>query len=151
MAIYYLIFLAVVQGVTEVLPISSSAHLILERDLVSAIGLPPAEDTAADQLAFDIALHVGSLCAVLLYFRRDAAEVVLGLADALKGRGGRRSRLLLLVVAGTIPILVVGFSAQVRHARPIRNSSSRLRPSGACTTLSSSFSIAFNDLNTPLH
>ena len=75
MAMYYLIFLAVVQGITEFLPISSSAHLILGRDLMNAIGLPPSEGTAADQLAFDIALHVGSLGAVLLYFRRDAIEM----------------------------------------------------------------------------
>jgi undecaprenyl-diphosphatase len=109
MAMYYLIFLAVVQGVTEFLPISSSAHLILGRDLMSAMGLPPAQGTPADELAFDIALHVGSLGAVLLYFRRDAVEMMLGLLDAVRGRSGRRSRLLFLVVVGTIPILVVGF------------------------------------------
>ena len=112
MAMYYLIFLAVVQGITEFLPISSSAHLILGRDLMSAIGLPPAEGTAADQLAFDIALHVGSLGAVLLYFRRDAFEMMSGLFDLLRGRGGKRSRLLLLVAVGTIPILIVGFLAK---------------------------------------
>jgi undecaprenyl-diphosphatase len=109
MAMYYLIFLAVVQGVTEFLPISSSAHLILGRDLMSAMGLPPAQGTPADDLAFDIALHVGSLGAVLLYFRRDAVEMMLGLLDAVRGRSGRRSRLLFLVVVGTLPILVVGF------------------------------------------
>jgi undecaprenyl-diphosphatase len=109
MAMYYLIFLAVVQGVTEFLPISSSAHLILGRDLMSAMGLPPAQGTPADELAFDIALHVGSLGAVLLYFRRDAVEMMLGLLDAVRGRSGRRSRLLFLVVVGTLPILVVGF------------------------------------------
>ncbi|EHK52670.1 undecaprenyl-diphosphate phosphatase [Allomesorhizobium alhagi] len=109
MVFYYLVFLAVVQGITEFLPISSSAHLILGRDLMTAIGLPPAQGTAADQLAFDIALHVGSLGAVLLYFRRDAIEMVMGLVDGLTGRGGPRFRLLLLVIVGTVPILVVGF------------------------------------------
>lgn len=112
MAIYYLIFLAVVQGVTEFLPISSSAHLILGRDLMTAIGLPPSAGTAADQLAFDIALHVGSLGAVLLYFRRDVGEMVSGLIDLLRGHWSERSRLLLLVAAGTVPILIVGFLAR---------------------------------------
>jgi len=112
MALYYLVFLAVLQGITEFLPISSSAHLILGRDLMIALGLPPAEGTAADQLAFDIALHVGSLGAVLLYFWRDAREMLLGLFDVVRGRSGGRSRLLLLVVVGTIPILIVGFLAK---------------------------------------
>lgn len=112
MALYYLVFLAVLQGITEFLPISSSAHLILGRDLMIALGLPPAEGTAADQLAFDIALHVGSLGAVLLYFWRDAREMLLGLFDVVRGRSGGRSRLLLLVVVGTVPILIVGFLAR---------------------------------------
>ena len=112
MAMYYLIFLAIVQGITEFLPISSSAHLILGRDLMSAIGLPPSQGTAADELAFDIALHVGSLGAVLLYFRRDVGEMMSGLIDLLRGHGSERSRLLLLVAAGTVPILIVGFLAR---------------------------------------
>jgi len=112
MAFQYLLFLALVQGVTEFLPISSSAHLILGRDLMDALGVPPAQGSAEDELAFDIALHVGSLLAVLLYFRRDAALMALGLVDALTGRWGARSRLLLLIVVATIPILIVGFLAR---------------------------------------
>jgi undecaprenyl-diphosphatase len=109
MVLYYIVFLAAVQGITEFLPISSSAHLILGRDLLLSIGLPPAQGSAADILAFDIALHVGTLGAVIVYFRRDAAEIFLGLIDGLRGRGGARFRLLLLVIAGTIPIVIVGF------------------------------------------
>jgi len=112
LALYYVFFLAVVQGITEFLPISSSAHLILGRDLLIAIGAPPDDGSAADQLAFDIALHVGTLAAVLLYFRRDALELCLGLADGIFGRGGPRFRLFQLVVIGTIPILVIGFLAK---------------------------------------
>lgn len=112
LAFYYILFLAVVQGITEFLPISSSAHLILGRDLLAAIGLPPAEGTAADQLAFDVALHVGSLLAVMLYFRRDVADMIVGLIDGITGKGGERFRLLLLVVVATLPILAVGFLAK---------------------------------------
>ena len=127
MALQYLLFLALVQGVTEFLPISSSAHLILGRDLMDALGVPPAQGSAEDELAFDIALHVGSLLAVLLYFRRDAALMALGLVDALTGRWGARSRLLLLIVVATIPILIVGFLARDSgHGRPARDRDHRL-------------------------
>ena len=52
MALYYIVFLAAVQGVTEFLPISSSAHLILARDLLVALGLPADEGSAAEFMFF---------------------------------------------------------------------------------------------------
>lgn len=112
--------LAAVQGITEFLPISSSAHLILVRDLMVALGLPPAHGTAADLLAFDVALHVGSLGAVIVYFRRDVAEMIGGLFDGLSGRGGPRFRLLLLLIVATLPVVVVGFLAQAVVADLLR-------------------------------
>lgn len=112
MASYYVIFLAIVQSLTEFLPISSSAHLVLGRELMTAIGLPAGQETASDQLAFDVALHVGSLGAVVLYFWRDAIEMIAGLIDGITGNGGPRFRLLLLVIVGTVPILAVGFLAK---------------------------------------
>lgn len=121
MALYYVVFLAILQGVTEFLPISSSAHLVLGRELMLAVGLPAAAGTAADQLAFDVALHVGSLGAVVLYFRRDALEMVAGLMDGITGKGGPRFRLLLLVIVGTAPILAVGFLAKEIVANFLRS------------------------------
>lgn len=109
MLLSYVVSLAIVQGVTEFLPISSSGHLVLGRDLLVTLGAPPDTGSASDKLAFDIALHVGTLGAVIAYFRRDVAEIMLGLIDGLTGRGGPRFRLLLLVVIATIPIVVVGF------------------------------------------
>lgn len=107
-----LVFLAIVQGVTEFLPISSSAHLILGRVLLSALGFPVAGMTAAQELALDIALHVGSLGAVLIYFWRDIWMLVQGLIDGITGKGGERFRLVLVVVAASLPIVVVGFAAK---------------------------------------
>ena len=109
MVLYPIIFLAAVQGITEFLPISSSAHLILARDFLVAIGLPAAEGTAADMLAFDVALHVGTLVSVMVYFRREVVEMIGGLFDGIAGRGGPRFRLLLMVVVATIPIVIIGF------------------------------------------
>lgn len=105
----YLLILSVVQGVTEFLPISSSAHLILVRDLLVALGMPMWEGSQADELALDIALHVGSLLAILVYFRRDVVHLFIGLADALRLKASDNARTLLLLIVATLPILVVGF------------------------------------------
>lgn len=105
----YLLILSVVQGVTEFLPISSSAHLILVRDLFAALGLPMWEGSQADELALDVALHVGSLGAILLYFWRDVVQLFVGLADAARMRRTAASHMLFLLIVATLPILVVGF------------------------------------------
>jgi undecaprenyl-diphosphatase len=112
MPFYFIIFLAAVQGITEFLPISSSAHLILGRDVLVAMGFPPFEGTEADFLAFDVALHVGTLASVMVYFRKDVVEMIHGLVDGVTGRFGDRFKLLSLVVVGTIPVVIVGFLAR---------------------------------------
>lgn len=105
-------FLALVQGITEFLPISSSAHLILGRYVLAALGFAVTEMSAAEELALDIALHVGSLGAVLVYFWKDIRELLLGVFDGLTGKGGERFRLVLVVIAASLPIVVVGFAAK---------------------------------------
>lgn len=91
--------LALVQGITEFLPISSSAHLILVPQLT---GWP-------DQgLLIDIAVHVGSLGAVLLYFRADLRAMIGGALHAPGGRTDPGLRLVLLLVLATLPILAAG-------------------------------------------
>ena len=72
-----IIVLAVVQGLTEFLPVSSSGHLILVPVLLSW----------SDQgLAFDVAVHFGSLAAVLAFFRNDIVGLLHGARDILTGR-----------------------------------------------------------------
>lgn len=67
MDIFHVIILALLQGLTEFLPISSSAHLILPKEI---LGWP-------DQgLAFDVAVHIGTLLAVVTYFRRDVGRLL---------------------------------------------------------------------------
>ena len=63
MSLYYLLIVAIIQGVTEFLPISSSGHLIL---------LPTLTGHADQGQVIDVAVHVGTLFAVVLYFRHDA-------------------------------------------------------------------------------
>jgi len=94
------VILALVQGLTEFLPISSSAHLILMPHLVGW----------QDQgLAFDVAVHVGSLLAVLSYFSRDLGAMFRAWLDnATGGLSTPESRLAWAVIIGTVPIVVVG-------------------------------------------
>ncbi len=99
MIIEQLIILAIIQGLTEFLPISSSAHLIL---------LPALTDWPDQGPLMDVAVHVGSLFAVLLYFRRDMVSVMMGMADMLQNRHTQASRLLFYLVIATVPIIVVG-------------------------------------------
>ena len=105
-------FLALVQGITEFLPISSSAHLILGRWLLDVLGIATSTMTPAEELALDIALHVGSLGAVLVYFRRDVWTLFMGLVDGITAKGGSRFRLLLVVIVASIPIVIGAFLAK---------------------------------------
>jgi undecaprenyl-diphosphatase len=91
----------VVQGITEFLPISSSAHLIL----VPCLGNFPDQG-----LDMDIALHLGTLAAVMLYFWRDIWEMAAGLWAALRFRPTPGGRLALHVVVATIPVVICGLA-----------------------------------------
>ena len=93
--------LGVVQGLTEFLPVSSSGHLILAR---AFFGWDPGRFG----LAFDAACHVGTLLAVVAYFRDDVARLLAAAPGALMGRDGEDERMGRLIIAGTIPIVIVG-------------------------------------------
>ena len=99
MTLVQLFVLAIIQGITEFLPISSSAHLILAPLLV---------DGWTDQgPLIDIAAHVGSLVAVLIYFRNETAMLVRGGVDAVRFRASEDRKLFLFIAAATIPLLAV--------------------------------------------
>ena len=93
--------LGVVQGLTEFLPVSSSGHLILAR---AFFGWDPGRFG----IAFDVACHVGTLLAVVAFFRADVAKLVIAAPGALAGRDGEYERFGRLILAGTIPIVIVG-------------------------------------------
>jgi undecaprenyl-diphosphatase len=93
--------LGIIQGLTEFLPISSSAHLILARALFGW-------DAGEFGLAFDVACHVGTLIAVLAFFRRDILAMVAALPAAAQGAPDGSARLVRSIVVGTLPIVFVG-------------------------------------------
>jgi len=91
------VLLALLQGLTEFLPISSSAHLALFPRLTGAV----------DQgLAFDVAVHVGTLAAVMTYFRAELRSLLRPAADDPQARALRR--LAGWVLLGTVPVALAG-------------------------------------------
>jgi len=99
--VFEAVLLGVVQGLTEFLPISSSAHLILARAFTGW-------DPDRFGLAFDVALHVGTLVAVLVFFRADLVAMVRAVPGALGANPGPDGRRLRLIALGTVPIVIVG-------------------------------------------
>jgi len=93
--------LAIVQGLTEFLPISSSAHLIL---------VPLVLQWPDQGLAFDIAVHLGTLIAVMVYFRTELVAMTVDWARSLTGgKSSDNSRLAWWVILGTVPAVIVGY------------------------------------------
>lgn len=97
-----IIVLAIIQGITEFLPISSSAHLILPSILFGW----------KDQgLAFDVAVHVGSLLAVMVYFRADIARMLVAwFGHGFSSNQTSDSRLAWYVIIATVPAVIFGFT-----------------------------------------
>ncbi len=94
MPIIEAIVLGLVQGLTEFIPVSSSGHLLLLHEVFGSTD---------DSLMFDVALHVGTLLALLIYFRRDIWNLLLHVSD--KSQDGKLARLLIMA---TMPAAVAG-------------------------------------------
>ncbi|MFN4141927.1 undecaprenyl-diphosphate phosphatase [Aestuariivirga sp.] len=99
MLIVQIIVLALIQGITEFLPISSSGHLLLV----------PALTGWPDQgLLTDVMVHMGSFLAVVVYFWRDCVKLSTGSIELLRGEVTAWGRLALLILLGTIPAVLFG-------------------------------------------
>ncbi|MEM7650687.1 MAG: undecaprenyl-diphosphate phosphatase [Pseudomonadota bacterium] len=98
-----LIILALIQGITEFLPISSSGHLILVHHIFNN------DMQWSNRLVLDVAVHIGTLFSVLLYFRKDVGTMLCGLKTAatgdFKSKGARLNGYILL---GSMPVIIAG-------------------------------------------
>ena len=115
MPVYQVIILAIVQGLTEFLPVSSTAHLYLTQWL---LGWPDYG------LTFDIALHIGTLLAVLVYFAKDWVQIIAHGFGVRWGRDEeleRNSGLLWLLAIGSIPVGIAGLLFNKQAEGPWRN------------------------------
>ncbi len=97
MELFWPVILGIVQGITEWLPISSSGHLVILQELFRVdVGL-----------LFDLVLHLGTLLAVIIYFRKEIYNIILSVVRFdFKSDGGR---LFLFILIGSVPAGVVGF------------------------------------------
>jgi undecaprenyl-diphosphatase len=96
-----IVLLAFVQGLTEFLPISSSAHLVLT---------PLLFGYELQSLAFDVAVHLGTLGAVVTYFRREIAAMLIAVANSIVTRriDSPDARLGWMIVLATVPVVLLG-------------------------------------------
>lgn len=99
MPLEQIVVLALIQGITEFLPISSSGHLIL---------LPALTGWADQGLITDVMVHMGSFLAVIVYFWRDVLNLAAGGIDLLRGRVTQWGRLALLILVATLPAVAFG-------------------------------------------
>lgn len=100
MSIFHLFLVALIQGLTEFLPVSSSGHLIL---------LPALTGVQDQGQIIDVAVHVGTLGAVILYFRTDVAAALRGLGELLRGQPKTGEAVLALgLIVATIPVILFG-------------------------------------------
>lgn len=115
MEIIAAIVLGMIQGLTEFLPVSSSAHLIL---IPWVLGWNP------EGMIFDVALHLGTAIAILAYFWRDwtamAREVILGIREGCP-LGNSQRKLAWLLVLGTLPAMTVGLAFEKYVERNLRS------------------------------
>ncbi|HSX19920.1 MAG TPA: undecaprenyl-diphosphate phosphatase [Gammaproteobacteria bacterium] len=98
-SIFHAIVLAIVQGLTEFLPVSSSAHLIL---------VPILLHWPDQGIAFDVATHLGTLIALFIYFRHELKLMIKDWFKSLTGKTSKNARLAWAVGFGTIPVGIAG-------------------------------------------
>lgn len=112
MSLTQIIVLSLVQGITEFLPISSQAHLIL---------VPRITGWCDQGLLIDIAVHVGTLAAVMLYFWRECFGMARGALNLARGRVTAEGKLFLLIVLATVPVVVAGYIVKETMGTDFRN------------------------------
>ncbi|WP_172331300.1 undecaprenyl-diphosphate phosphatase [Mangrovicoccus sp. HB161399] len=105
MTLFHLFLVAVIQGITEFLPISSSGHLIL---------LPNLTGMEDQGLLIDVAVHVGTLFAVVIYFWADVKAALFGLGRLARGKVDTEgAKLAWLLIVATVPVVIVGLIFKV--------------------------------------
>lgn len=110
MGILLSILMGAVQGLSEFLPVSSSAHIVFTSNFYKVFqNVPIAESQSTQEIFFDIMLHLGTLIAVLIYFRHDVLDICKAMLNALKTKNWENSlaKMGLYIIAGTIITIIL--------------------------------------------
>ena len=94
MLFFHIILLALIQGITEFLPISSSGHLVLAHEIIGK---------TQHDLTIDVAVHVGTLFAVFVYFKKDITKMLCSL------KSGGDKNLVFAIIIGSLPVIAAGY------------------------------------------
>lgn len=105
------IIMGIVQGLSEFLPISSSAHLVITSNLYKVMNDMSIQQESSQEVFVDIMLHLGTLIAVLIYFRKDIWEIIKAFINAIKNKdfSNTNAKLALYILVGTIITVLIAF------------------------------------------
>lgn len=106
------VMMGIVQGLSEFLPISSSAHIVFTSNFYKIFNnVPISEEQPTQEIFLDIMLHLGTLIAVLIFFRKDIAEICKALCHAIKTKNyeNQQAKLGLYIIAGTMITVILAF------------------------------------------
>lgn len=105
------IIMGIVQGLSEFLPISSSAHLVITSNLYKVLKGLELTQESSQEIFLDIMLHLGTLIAVLIYFRKDIIEILKAFLSAVKSKdfSDSNAKMALYILIGTIITVVIAF------------------------------------------
>ncbi len=105
------ILMGIVQGLSEFLPISSSAHLVFTSNFYKVFANVPIQEQSHQEIFFDIMVHLGTLIAVIVFFRKDIWKIIKALFNALKTRDltDNDAKLGLFIMLGTIITVFIAY------------------------------------------
>lgn len=111
MHILQAIIMGIVQGLSEFLPISSSAHLVITSNLYKVLKNIPIHEESTQEIFLDIMLHLGTLVAVLIFFRKDIMEIIKAFVNSIKTKdfSDKNAKLALYILLGTVITVVIAF------------------------------------------
>lgn len=111
MDLLQIIFMGIVQGLSEFLPISSSAHLVFTSNFYKVFNNIPIHQQSNMEVVVDIMLHLGTLIAVFIYFRKEIWEILSALINGLKSKdySNHNCKLGLYIILGTIITVMIAF------------------------------------------
>ena len=105
------ILMGIVQGLSEFLPISSSAHLVFTSNFYKVIADEPIHAQSSQEIFFDIMVHLGTLAAVLIFFRKDIVKIIKAFVNAInqKNWSDKDAKIGLFIIIGTVVSALIAY------------------------------------------